>query len=120
MGTEITTTYRNHSGVPQGSNTGPLLRYKLTPQQPTRRKTLREALSAWQVFFKDIESANFIYEYDLKNYFNKIKLNFLTEELLKYGLPKSFLYWFENVNRSIPKLTDTDRTGEIRYRMIKE
>lgn len=79
----------------------------------------RGALSVLQVFFKDIENVNFIYEYDLKDYFKK-KLNFLTEELLKHGVSKSFIYWFENVNRSIPKLTDTDRTDESQYRMSKQ
>lgn len=81
----------------------------------------RGTLTAWkEIMTRGLTRLNFIKEWDFKNYFNSIHSNRITEELLKYGVPKGIAYFLENVNRSQIKLTKEDKVDESPVRKMKE
>jgi len=70
-------------------------------------------LTAWkEIFSKGLYLKPYIREWDFKNYFNSIHNNRITEELLKYGVPKSIVYFLENINRSDIKLPMEQKLDE--------
>jgi len=50
-----------------------------------------------------------VYEYDLTNFFGEVNLAYITDYLIKKGIPKEVCYYLENLNRRIPRdLGETD------------
>jgi hypothetical protein len=54
----------------------------------------------------------YIKEFDFKQFFDKIHVNRITEILLDRGVPKSVVYFLENINRSEVKFAAEDLLEE--------
>jgi hypothetical protein len=68
--------------------------------------------TAWQDVFERIESP-YIYEFDLKGFFDNVNLEWITAVLTKnYSMPGRHAAFFRKLNRSIVKLCAEDKVME--------
>jgi hypothetical protein len=68
--------------------------------------------TAWRDVFERIESP-YIYEFDLKGFFDSVSLEYITKLLTKrFNLPRKESAFFRKLNRSIVKLCEVDRIDE--------
>lgn len=72
----------------------------------------RGCLTAWyDVWSKAVHAKN-IYEFDLKSFFDKVDLNFISHRLRQFKVPESEIVWLENVNTSAIKLPPKHQQDE--------
>lgn len=76
--------------------------------------------SAWRAVITRATKAKFIYECDLSNCFNAIKLSYLYNCLLKLGIPKRVADWIIAVNKEAPQLPKVKLLDESYFERIKE
>lgn len=70
-------------------------------------------LTAWQQIFQErLVEKSYIKEWDFKNFFNEIHSNRVSEILLSYHVPKSVVYFLENINRSDIQLPSERKLDE--------
>lgn len=70
--------------------------------------------SAIKDLVEKVLPAKYIYEFDLKQFFPSVDVEEVTSKLISLGVPKSYSYWLENVNRCSPKLPSTHLLNEDR------
>lgn len=58
--------------------------------------------TAWAKIVTEVVKRKYIYEYDLFNYFGELNLPYISDYLIGKGVPKSLVYYIENLNRNIP------------------
>jgi len=73
----------------------------------------KSILTAWKSIFNNIKNFQFIYEFDLKGFFDSVPLE-LIDKILKteYGMPLKFRNKVLKLNLSKPVLTKVDRIYE--------
>lgn len=76
----------------------------------------RGTLSAWREVISKVMNARYVYECDLKGFFDNVNVTTITDILEKAGTPKRVVYYIENINRNTPKLQDKDLTDESIHR----
>jgi len=73
----------------------------------------RGVATAWREVMDNLPKWDFIYEIDLKGFFDNVKLSYIEQELIsKHGYPKSEAERLTALNQSVPKLRDQDLTIE--------
>jgi hypothetical protein len=60
--------------------------------------------------------AKYVFECDLKGFFDNVNVTTITDILEKAKVPKRVVYYIENINRNTPKLQDKDLTDESVHR----
>lgn len=80
----------------------------------------RGTLSAWREIIAKVLKAPFIYECDLKGFFDNVNVAKISEILLNKGTPKRIMYYLENINRCTPKLQEVDLIDESVHRSRQE
>lgn len=80
----------------------------------------RGVKTAWQSLIMKINKYKYVYETDLKNYFNEVNNRLCSKIMERNGVPKQYIYFFENLNLSQPKLRDKDETNEGDFREREE
>lgn len=80
-------------------------------------------LTAWQQIMNEALTSDYIYEYDLKNFFGQISLDFIHDTMIAYGMTPRVARDFRRINRSLTSLEPNpmaDRAPEperdVRYR----
>jgi len=63
---------------------------------------------------KKIYRKKFIYEIDLKKFFDGIHINSIEEKLLRYKVPKRVTYYMMNLAHCLPKLPEEHKLDESR------
>ena len=76
-------------------------------------------LTAWRELSKMI-NMKYIYEFDLKQFFPSVPVNEVTKKLLNLGIPKTTVYWLENLNRCNPELPNKHHLDESRYILAEQ
>lgn len=76
----------------------------------------RGTLSAWREVIAKVKDAKFIYECDLKQFFDNVNVTYITDILDKANVPKRIQYYLENINRNTPVLRDKDLVDESIHR----
>lgn len=69
-------------------------------------------VTAWKMLVEKMNKYRNIYEIDLTNCFNEIQAQWVTDVLLKLGMPPAPVYWLENINRCTPKFAEHDEIDE--------
>lgn len=73
----------------------------------------RGTLTAWTSFFKSkIYKKKFIYEIDLRKFFDSVHINAVEEILLKCGVPKRVVYYHMNLCLCLPELPKEHKLDE--------
>lgn len=75
---------------------------KRTPSQFGFRPD-RSIAMAWLSILREVIPSETIFEYDLKSFFNSIRLGFLNFKLDKFGIPDEVIEWIHGVNCNNPK-----------------
>jgi hypothetical protein len=92
-----------------------IMRMEFSPSQhayiPGRgvKTALQEVLSKCNKY-------SYIYETDLKNFFNEISVPEVMKIIEKYNPPKGILYHIENFTKNTPKFTKEDKVDETQLR----
>jgi hypothetical protein len=69
--------------------------------------------TAWkEILSKKILRAKYIYEFDLKNFFGSVNLNYIHQELIKRQVPWRLSLLIREINYSTPKLPDVASQGQ--------
>lgn len=76
----------------------------------------RGTLTAWKSLVTKISKYKYIYEIDLRNCFGEIQGQFVTDILMKLGMPPGDCYYLENLNRCTPQFRDKDEIDESALR----
>lgn len=76
----------------------------------------RGVKSAWQSIIKKCNKYKYIYETDLKGFFDNISVPEIMKVIEKYSPPKGILYHIENFCKNTPKLTKEDKIDESKIR----
>lgn len=76
-------------------------------------------LTVWREIFKKINSPD-IYEFDLKQFFSSVNIQHLSSILRKRNMPKWWVEYIENINKSKPKLQEKDKVDESATREAQE
>lgn len=70
-------------------------------------------LTAWKdIFERKLVDKPYIYEFDLKGFFDNIHVNKISKVLFDYNTPKAIVYRLENINRNNPKLPAETKLDE--------
>jgi hypothetical protein len=81
----------------------------------------RGTLTAWKEFMiKKIYKKKYIYEIDLKKFFDGIHINSIEEKLLSLKVPKRVTYYLMNLAHCLPKLPDEHKLDESRITRQEE
>lgn len=64
----------------------------------------RGTLTAWQEVFEKVSRAQYVYEFDLKQFFPSVDLKTITDRLISLKVPKEVAYLLEEINLSQPRL----------------
>lgn len=73
------------------------------------------ALTAWKELITKALKYDYIYEFDLKQFFPSVDVEKVTEILQKKKVPKWYTYMLENINRTIPKLPKELKLDESQF-----
>lgn len=73
-------------------------------------------LTAWREVVSKVKDSNYIYETDLKGFFDSVQLPKIFEIINNSGCPKNIAYWLSNLCKSTPKLTEKDLIDESNVR----
>ena len=73
-------------------------------------------LTAWRDLINTGLKKKYIYEFDLKGFFDNVEIPKVTELLEKWGTPKRIVYHLENINRCTPQLQSEDLVDEKNWR----
>lgn len=76
---------------------------------------LKGTTTAWIEILKRLGSKN-IYEFDLKQFFPSVQIGYVSKILRSTKMPMYWVEYFENLNKSQPKLTNEDKVDETRIR----
>jgi len=63
---------------------------------------------------------DYIYEYDFKNFFGEIKLEYVDNFFMELSMPDHLIRMFNRMNRSLPKLTSEDLIDESKTRRLMD
>lgn len=80
----------------------------------------RGTLTAWVYILKNVISRSYIYECYLKEFFPSVSINSISDRLEELGLKKRWVYWLENIHRSMPDLPDNMLINEDRHIWTKQ
>jgi len=69
-------------------------------------------LTAWKHILSEVIEAPFIYEYDLKRFFDKVSLWYIERKLKAWGMPNNVLVDIAYMNRSLVRLKQKDMIQE--------
>lgn len=59
-------------------------------------------LTAWREIISKLRNSKNIWEYDLAGCFDEIRIDFVSKELTRLGVPEEIVKWIEGVNLSVP------------------
>jgi hypothetical protein len=76
----------------------------------------RGTLSAWREVISKINKYDYVYETDLVKFFDSVNITYITEKLLKVGMPEHVANYIQAINFSAPKLKNQDKVDETAYR----
>jgi len=71
--------------------------------------------TCWIEILKNIHKRN-IYEFDLKQFFPSVQIGYVSLMLRRTNMPKVWVEYIENLNKSQPKLQKVDKTDETKAR----
>jgi len=75
----------------------------------------RGTLTAWKQFFQEkIWKKKFIYEIDLRKFFDSVHINVVESKLLQYHVPKRVTYYMTNLCMCLPELPEEHKLDESR------
>jgi len=81
----------------------------------------RGTLTAWKEFMiNKVYKKKYIYEIDLKKFFDGIHINSIEEKLLSLKVPKRVTYYLMNLAHCLPKLPDEHKLDESRITRQEE
>lgn len=76
----------------------------------------RGTKTAWQEIIKKMDKYDYIYETDLKNFFNEISVPAIFKIIKETGIPLGIYYHLENFTKNTPKLQKVDQVDESTFR----
>jgi hypothetical protein len=75
--------------------------------------------TCWIEILKRIHGPT-IYEFDLKQFFPSVQISYVSKILRESKMPKVWVEYFENLNKSQPKLNKEDKADEKKWRENKD
>lgn len=79
----------------------------------------RGTMTAWKSILEKIGRPT-IYEFDLKQFFPNVEIQYITRKLQSTGMPKHWYEYFENLNKSKPQLQQVDKVDETDIREAQD
>lgn len=80
----------------------------------------RGTKTAWQDIIKNVIKADYIYETDLKGFFDNISIFEIYDILRVSKVPTPIVSWIYNLSKSVPILPDDLKQDETRYETVQK
>lgn len=90
------------------------LRFIIDPLLPEWQfgfRPKRNIVQVWNIIFREFSAFKFIYEFDLKGFFNNVSPRYITDVLRASAFPESLISYISRINHMFP-LMDRDKLEE--------
>jgi len=81
--------------------------------------TGKGVLTAWKVILSQVVKSKYIWEFDLKGFFDNVDVALVSRQLSELGMPPKEIYQFQDICKGLPSLPEEEKLDESKTK-IKE